>query len=125
MNSVAKELPTSLDFSNEKAEPSKRSWATNNQQIEQQFDESRESIIDQVLLSNAPSVRFCQKCQNMASQIVIYCESCYGDYCEECDYTIHHTLPYHQRRVIDGIESYPLLPQCFFVNGKKIVKGSD
>lgn len=124
MISVSEELHTSLDLSNNKAEPPKRSWASDNHHVKLQFEDSSQSIMDELLLTNAPSVRFCQKSGKIASQFVIYSETCRGDSCEECDYIFHHTLPFHKRRVTSGIESYPLLPQCFFVNGKKIKRGS-
>ena len=99
---------------------SKRKWNENVKRYEDLWATNQKELFETCIASQAVDISFCCQCEKQIFT-VIRCQTCNGQYCEDCDSKFHFNHPFHARLLLHGLDALPLKPTDFIVGGKKEV----
>ncbi len=93
------------------------SWNKRNENMEEAWDEVRESIYESFLTNLAyPTILHCTLCSaNLSDRKAIKCFSCKSHLCYNCDLSNHYYQPFHNRWLVSN-ESWFSLKAMEFIN---------
>lgn len=104
-----------------KPKTSGRKWSNNIIKYEELWEMGHKELFESCIAFEALNISFCCKCSQQVF-VAIRCNSCNGYFCAECDSKFHFNLPFHSRSLLQGLETLPLKPTEFIVDGEKLEK---
>ena len=97
-----------------------KKWNENVKRYEDLWATNQKELFETCMASQAVDISFCCQCEKQIFT-VIRCQTCNGQYCEDCDSKFHFNHPFHARLLLHGLDALPLKPTDFIVGGKKEV----